>query len=818
MKSEPAPALPGVGGPVPGSVWGNIRSRLPLLLLLIGMSTVFLFGNDRGYLHRDTWEKLHNTQQASSHFLSIAVNFSPDHHFLGFMSRGFDVDGNVDYFAYNRFPPSVYALIKLVTLPFGDDLLSRVYAAQLLMLGFFAGAAVLAYLSLCRLTGNRWIASASTLIVFSSTQLLRFSDTIDTQMIPDFFGCILSFHGMVVFAQEGRFRQLVIKSCLAVLIGWHVLALLLTFIFLGSIKEVVKISKAKTVHEIFRVVIASRYLKLGVITLGISMLILGYNIGNEYYALNIRGVSQLAISDLPSIRSILRRTSIEQEFGIRLEWIPFLESQFRRIGVLSVPFALPGPTISVIDSSLSNLDVSWIRSMTERQELYLGIAVVSMCAIGLVFVRHKLLTMSAIFAGFCWAIPMYGTSAEHAWEALYYVGIPLFFFVIILSFISKISSKYLMPFASIVALYIFVLSSYSIGNIDYKYDYPIDLQNAILDDYMAIRSFTEGKNIFVPIADTIAEAEPLGGGARFGLHYYLSGRGIVFNNYGCNRGLGKIDFMIHTRRDAVSGLLTPNNQIVFLYDRYVYEKRVDKIVERNRPVIRTDFDVYLTDDRKLVYISDRCDGTDTKSLFLGAPIVLNVYPVDIEDLADPDQGYEFSSFNFVEHFIMDTKRHVVIVDLPDYDIASIGTGQYTDKDRIWAGRFFGPDYSPDVDLIRRADQVTDSSKPIIRDRFDVYLADETSLMFVREPCYNSDISDDFFVHIFPVDTENLPEPRKQSGFDNFGFVFVDRGTRDGLKCVAVIKLPDYDIASIHIGQYTGQGQTWRSEFAATKIF
>ena len=732
------------------------------------------------------------------------------------MSRGFNVDGNVDYFAYNRFPPSVYALIKLVTLPFGDDLLSRVYAAQLLMLAFFAGAAVLAYLSLCRLTGNRWIASASTLIVFSSTQLLRFSDTIDTQMIPDFFGCILSFHGMVVFAQEGRFRQLVIKSCLAVLIGWHVLALLLTFIFLGSIKEIIKIGKTKTAHEIFRVVIASRYLKLGVITLGISILLLAYNIGNEYYALNVRGVSQLAISDLPSIRSILRRTSIEQEFGIRLEWIPFLEGQFRRIGVLSVPFALPGPTVSVIDSSLSNLDVSWIRSMTEQQELYLGIAVVSMCAIGLVFVRRKLLTMSAILAGFCWAIPMYGTSAEHAWEALYYVGIPLFFFVIVLSLISRILSKYLMPFATIVALYIFVLSSYNIGNIDYNYNYPIDFQDAMLDDYMAIRSFTEGKNIFVPIADTIAEAEPLGGGARFGLHYYLSGRGIVFNNYGCDRGLSKVDFMIHTRRDTVPGLLTPDNQIVFLYDRYVYEKHVDKIIERNRPVIRSDFDVYLTDDRKLVYISDRCDGTDTKSLFLGAPIVLNVYPVDIEDVADPDQGYEFNSFNFVEHFVMDTNRHVVIIDLPDYDIASIGTGQYTDKNRIWAGRFFGPDYSPNVDLIRRADQVTDSSKPIIQDRFDVYLTDETSLMFVREPCYNSDISDDFFVHILPVDTENLSEPRKQSGFDNFDFVFVDHGTRDGLKCVAVIKLPDYDIASIRIGQYTGQGQTWRSEFAATK--
>ena len=817
MKSESAPALPGVGAPVPGSAWGNIRRRLPLLLLLIGMSTVFLFGNDRGYLHRDTWDKLHNTQQASSHFLSMAVNFSPSHHFLGFMSRGFDVHGNIDYLVYNRFPPGGYALIKLVTLPFGDDLSNRIYAAQIFMLVFFVGSAVFAYLSLCRLTSDQWIASAATLIVFSSTQLLRFNDTIATEMIPDLFGCSVIFHAMVVFAQEGRFRQLMIKSCLAVLIGWHVLALLLVFVFLGLAKEIIN-SKKATVRNMIVTVVASRYFMLGVIAFGFGLVILAYNIGNEYYALNIRGDRQLALSDLPSFRSIFRRTGLGQEVVSRIQWATFFEGQFQRIGLLAVPFALPGPTVSIIDSSLSTVNVSWIRGMTESQEFYTGVAVVSVCVVGVLLVRQRLLAATAVLAGFVWAIPINQSSGEHAWEALFYIGIPLFFSTLCLLLIRKFLSLHSMPIACIFALFIFTFSSYQIGNIDHNYAYPVGLQKSIVDDFDVIRNITKGKNIFVPVADTIDDAEPLGGGARYGLHYYLSGRGIVFNNFGCDRGLDKVDFMIQTRRNVTPGLLTPVNQRVFLYDRYVYEERVDRIIEEYKPMIQGDFDVYLTDDRKLVYVSDRCDESESKSIFLGAPIFLNVYPVNVEDISDPSQDYEFNRFDYIDNFVMDTKRHVVIVDLPDYDIASISTGQYTDDSRIWAGKFFGPDYSPNVDLIRRADQVTASSRPIIRDRFDVYLTDETSLMFVREPCHNSDISDDFFVHVFPVDIEDLPELRRQNGFDNLDFVFVDHGTRDDQKCVAMIDLPDYDISSIRTGQYTGQNQTWQSESSTIETF
>ena len=46
---------------------------------------------------------------------------------------------------------------------------------------------------------------------------------INPETVMDLFGVMLTFHGMVVFVQEDRFRQLLGKVCAALLLGWHVL-------------------------------------------------------------------------------------------------------------------------------------------------------------------------------------------------------------------------------------------------------------------------------------------------------------------------------------------------------------------------------------------------------------------------------------------------------------------------------------------------------------------------------------------------------------------------------------------------------------------
>ena len=238
--------------PPPLSRWGNGRKVLaglggkaallgrwrflPLLLLLAALSTVFFFGNDRGYFYR--------VESISDNYMMLAANISYEHNFLGFHRETLDFDGLRRYEVYNRFPIGGLLLIKLFILPFGDDLSAQLYAARVLMLLFFVGTAVLAFLAISRISSNCWMALAVTALGFSSYYWLYYNDMVATEVAPDLFGVMLVFHGMVIFAQEGRFRQLLIKACIALLLGWHVYALLLPFVILGLVKVAVRVRSA----------------------------------------------------------------------------------------------------------------------------------------------------------------------------------------------------------------------------------------------------------------------------------------------------------------------------------------------------------------------------------------------------------------------------------------------------------------------------------------------------------------------------------------------------------------------------------------------
>ena len=208
---------------------------LPLALLLLALSTVFVFGGDRGSFYRCCQ---HNWMSALH--LSIAIKLSPEHGFQRFTHRFIDEDGAVRYEPYNRFPIGGYLSMKLATLPFGGSPSAQITAARILMLLFFTAIVVLAYLSLYRLTSNRWIALAATLLSFSSYYLLYFNDMTANEGMIDLFAVMLTFHGMIIFVQEGRFRQLLVKTCIALLIGWHVFALLIPFIIFGLASDLLR--------------------------------------------------------------------------------------------------------------------------------------------------------------------------------------------------------------------------------------------------------------------------------------------------------------------------------------------------------------------------------------------------------------------------------------------------------------------------------------------------------------------------------------------------------------------------------------------------
>ena len=141
---------------------------------------------------------------------------------------------------------------------------------------------------------------------------------------------------------------------------------------------------------------------------------------------------------------------------------------------------------------------------------------------------------------------------------------------------------------------------------------------------------------------------------------------------------------------------------------------------------------------------------------------------------------------------------------------------FDSPDRQWVfDRFAGRDLRVrDRDYVAR---LLGDSRPVIRSDWDVYLI-ENGLVYIKEPCALADTEAKFFLHLHPVDGNDLPDYRKQHGFDNLDFDFKDRRLLfiGGEICVAIRELPDYAGAAVSTGQYVpvdgGYNNLWKAGF------
>ncbi len=110
--------------------------------------------------------------------------------------------------------------------------------------------------------------------------------------------------------------------------------------------------------------------------------------------------------------------------------------------------------------------------------------------------------------------------------------------------------------------------------------------------------------------------------------------------------------------------------------------------------------------------------------------------------------------------------------------------------------------------------VVGDRQPSIRSDFDVHLI-ENRLIYVRDGCELEDVEPAVFLHLDPVDADDLPEARKQHGYDNLDFHFEKRGIVSGGICLVEVALPEYDIVAIRTGQYVPVGggfeRLWEGE-------
>ena len=787
-------------------------SWLPALLLLLAMSTVYLFGDGWGGFDQRGHTHINN----SAKNMALAENLSPAQNFLMILRQYPGPDGAFTYDVYNRFPVGGFALIKLVMLPFGDDLSAKLYAARMLMLAMFAGAAALAYLSLRRIAGHRWIALAATLWAFSSYYVLYYSDAVSNEMMMDLFGIMLVFHGMTIFVQEGRFGQLLAKTCLALLIGWHVYALLLPFIVFGLGQETIRALRGNIpgntviarVRSVAAALLRSRYLRLAAVALMFGLMLLGFNFANEYAALE----GETPLKELPSVQSMLKRVAgqdamFNADKAEFLAWVPFLSEQFKRIGRISLPYALTVPWDGRRHEPTPGAP-SLVYSAV-------GVVATGACLLGLLSLRRHRMPLAALaLVGLFWGIGIRFSTALHHFEGVFYVGIPLVLLMLILMRQRRLAVAAL----AVAALAIFALSSYQIGRTNARIPAQLPETSAtVISDFQEIRGITRGKRVYVHFY----EIGPYIGNKEGIIWYYLTGSVIQLGRgptSGCGPRCGQyFDFVISGDRNLFPErhLLASSNRHIFLFDAKdiaaQYRSWYEAVVSGGygEPIARGGYDLFMDDDR-LIYYKSGCSAIDTADRFF-----LHAIPEDESDLPGHSRrhGFESRDFDFSEHGEMYDGNCLAIAWLPDYNIARIRAGQYVDgtEQQIWGVEFHTDiaKYAAEYDAVVSGVY----GGPAGRGDFNVYWGD-TALVYIKETCADRDIEARFFIHWFPADDSDLPPERGQYGFDNAGFWFPERGVATGGRCVALAPLPDYPVARVRTGQYVpGEGRIWAVEFA-----
>ena len=618
--------------------------------------------------------------------MALAENLSPEHNFALFHSLKPDQEGNpAPHFFYHRFPIGGFALIKLAILPLGDDLSAKILVGRTLMLAFFSAAAVLAFLALSRITGSRWIACAATGLAFSSYFCLYYSDMIATEASMDLFAVMLVFHALTIFVQEGRFRQLLAKTCIALLLGWHVYALLLPFIAFSLASEMFRVraqfpnaAPLDRMRRLAGLFFLSRPIVLGAVALAFGSLVLLLGLVSEWAA----GVTPIA--ELPTVQSMIRRTGLVQDasfydsWGHHLAWPIFLENQFQILGGMILPYSLPGYAHAL------QLGEHPLTEVMFEDMFYIGVAALAACLAGLCFTRQRILLATLTLFGFFWTLPMRNSTAFHSFEGLFYVGAPLTLFSLVLLRMRKMSGEPLMAHIAAAALLVFGFSNYQMSLVGIDVEEK-KFQAEVIADFQAIRSLTSEGVIGVMSKEQIG-TENRAGGVPNGLRYYLASRVFVAERYQLEFAVDKeklkaIDFIVTDWREPSAATLTPQNRRYFLYDKADYAGPYESLL--GNLLAQSNFDVYRKGNA-LNYLKSPCTEEDTAARFL-----LHVFPMNLADLPEDRRRHGFDNLDFTfsrhgAHFgagaaLACTAR----VSLPAYGIEKISTGQFDQQGSIW---------------------------------------------------------------------------------------------------------------------------------------
>lgn len=118
------------------------------------------------------------------------------------------------------------------------------------------------------------------------------------------------------------------------------------------------------------------------------------------------------------------------------------------------------------------------------------------------------------------------------------------------------------------------------------------------------------------------------------------------------------------------------------------QQRVLAAIEEASPIIRSRFDVYRIGN-ELIYLKDQCTKEDRAATFF-----LHATPLNEAGRRHLSQGRDFVNLDFrfypTYKDASRPRRCLAARPLPEYEVASIWTGQFAGGERLWEGEFHQP--------------------------------------------------------------------------------------------------------------------------------
>lgn len=429
-------------------LWRKVRENLAiffvtersLFLSVMGLTTIcvlafepLLFGFEfKGHLG---W--------VPSHVSAQILRANSDQGFVGYTLKFFNA-GEYSYYYFDRYPIPFAMSMNAILSFFKGDLRNWIYASRIIMDLIFILTIYYAYLISKEFTSDLWKRWSIVLLTFSGQYFMTYKAMIHFDQ-PAILGMTALLNAILVFERSGDKKGLIFWSFVAPLMGRGYASLFVLALYL--LMKALSGKFGESLRLALKTLIPSGT---------ICTLMLSYNILVEAKVRNVPVAQVSIVQSAFSRLGIEKFTESHQEE--KVQWSVFLDDQLSRQKLQLTPFFVG-----------------------KKQSTYFCFIL-----LGSIFFFYRrnwktifsFTTGLLLLSGVVWIFPMKRLAAFHDYTTMYYVGVPLVIYGLLIPRLRPAR------FVFTVSMVLFLLSLWRISN---KQSENLVTINSLADEFHVVR-------------------------------------------------------------------------------------------------------------------------------------------------------------------------------------------------------------------------------------------------------------------------------------------------------------------------------------------